>query len=592
MNQSMYGPLEIPGLTFVRELGTGGFAEVYLYEQAMPHRQVAVKIMRQVVTDPRAQAQFEGEANLMAAVSTHPSIVTIHDAQVSASGRPYLVMEFCSRPGLAQRYRQRVLSVPEMLETMIRLCGAVETAHRAGILHRDIKPANVLTTDYGWPALTDFGISAVVGEATFSGGGLSLPWSAPEVVLGGKADARSDVYSLAATAYTVLAGASPFDTADGAEMSAFVGRILSMEPPRIQRNDIPEPLQRSLALALAKNPDERPQSASEFARSLQRIEQELQLPLTHMDVPNRPGRAADDDIDDDSESTRLGGSAARARVDATSASRPPVIALPEPADDDLDERTSIASANRAPAPVAPAPIPVAAPPVVDEPQSVDEETVVSSRSPAPAAELDERTRIASSANDDDLDDRTQLSARSAPELADERTRIATEPDDGRTRISRPGTGTDDDADERTQLSGRSNADPTRVLPDDRTRVSPERSPDRTVVTGGKKSSGPAVTSFRDVPAPATRHAVVPGVDSGLQDLYRIRSAELQQAPLRAAPTPQASAARYDDGSVVARAQQQSAKRAKRRLLWMLLGLAVLVVIVVAGVVLLLTVGGS
>ena len=100
----------------------------------------------------------------MAQLSHHPSIVTIYHAAIAADGRPFLVMEYCSRPGLAERYRQERISVAEALRIGIRLASAVETAHRAGILHRDIKPANVLTTDFGWPALTDFGIAATTGH--------------------------------------------------------------------------------------------------------------------------------------------------------------------------------------------------------------------------------------------------------------------------------------------------------------------------------------------------------------------------------------------------------------------------------------------
>ena len=100
----------------------------------------------------------------MAQLSHHPSIVTIYHAAIAADGRPFLVMEYCSRPGLAERYRQERISVAEALRIGIRLASAVETAHRAGILHRDIKPANVLTTDFGWPALTDFGIAATTGS--------------------------------------------------------------------------------------------------------------------------------------------------------------------------------------------------------------------------------------------------------------------------------------------------------------------------------------------------------------------------------------------------------------------------------------------
>src|SRR5690606_10093967 len=140
------------------------------------------------------------EANLMAQLSAHPYIVSIFHADVASYDRPYFVMEYCSGPSLAERYKREPLSVVDVLRTGVRVAGAVATAHGAGILHRDIKPANILTNDYGWPALTDFGISSAVddelplhtaslgGSATDTGGdtgsqsvGMSVPWSPPEM---------------------------------------------------------------------------------------------------------------------------------------------------------------------------------------------------------------------------------------------------------------------------------------------------------------------------------------------------------------------------------------------------------------------------
>ncbi len=286
----MAAPIDLPGFVFERVLGSGGYADVHLCSQELPRRRVAVKILRETVANRAARSRFESEANLMAAVSTHPSIVTIHHAAVADDGRPYLVMEYCSRPNLADQCRSRVLSVPEMLHTFVRLAGAVETAHRSGILHRDIKPANVLTTDYGWPALSDFGISSLAG-ADGRVGALSLPWAPPEAVLGRPLDRRSDVYSLAATAYTVLTGRPPFSSEqNGAspdertDATALATRIVQSDAPPTRRADVPEALERVLAMALAKDPRARPQTASEFARSLQRIEHEMHLPVTHLDV--------------------------------------------------------------------------------------------------------------------------------------------------------------------------------------------------------------------------------------------------------------------------------------------------------------------
>src|SRR5699024_11025296 len=108
-------------------------------------------------------------------------------------------MEYCSRPSLGARYRTERFTIAEVLRTGIRVASAVEAAHRLGILHRDIKPANILATDFGWPALTDFGIASKLGSSTVATG-MSIPWSAPELLAEHPdGDARGDVYSLGAT---------------------------------------------------------------------------------------------------------------------------------------------------------------------------------------------------------------------------------------------------------------------------------------------------------------------------------------------------------------------------------------------------------
>src|SRR6478735_12600509 len=101
-------PPVLPGFSYVHILGSGGFADVFLYEQNMPRRRVAVKVLLNEVVNDRVRQMFQAEANLMARLSTHPSILTVFQASVAADGRPYLVMEFCSS-SLAQRYRGQPL---------------------------------------------------------------------------------------------------------------------------------------------------------------------------------------------------------------------------------------------------------------------------------------------------------------------------------------------------------------------------------------------------------------------------------------------------------------------------------------------------
>jgi hypothetical protein len=291
-------PPQLEGYRFLQPLGTGGFSDVFLYEQLLPNRTVAVKVLLADI-GTSGVASFTSEANLMARLSTHPFIVTIHTAGIAADGRPYLVMEYCSRPNLAERYKARPLSVDDALRTGVRVASAVETAHRAGILHRDIKPGNVLTNDYGYPALTDFGIAgaadALLGGGGGQGGsgdtgtesvGLSVPWSPPEMFLDvPEHDARSDVFSLAATIHTVLAGRTPFEVAGGPNTAVdLMSRIERGQITPFARDDIPRSLVAALAKAMSPRRDDRYPSALEFGRALQRVELELGFAATTLEI--------------------------------------------------------------------------------------------------------------------------------------------------------------------------------------------------------------------------------------------------------------------------------------------------------------------
>ncbi|MCC2336630.1 serine/threonine-protein kinase [Cellulomonas wangsupingiae] len=294
-------PPDLPGYEYVRVLGLGGFADVFLYRQHLPRREVAVKVLLAGSLDDEVRERFQTEANLMAQLSHHPSIVTIHHAAIAADGRPFLVMEYCSRAGLAERYRSERIPVPEVLRIGVRLASAVETAHRAGILHRDIKPANVLTTDFGWPALTDFGIAATTGPAVQTMG-MSIPWSPPELLAEHPTgDERSDVYALAATIYSVLAGRTPFELPGGNNSAQqLVARIERSPLPPVGREDVPLQLQAVLDRAMAKHPSRRYSSAMAVARALQEVEAALRLPITPLDLPDEPavapgGAAGDED---------------------------------------------------------------------------------------------------------------------------------------------------------------------------------------------------------------------------------------------------------------------------------------------------------
>ncbi|TYL50588.1 serine/threonine-protein kinase [Agromyces mariniharenae] len=371
MRRAPSTPPDLPGYRSLQLLGSGGFADVFLYEQRLPRRKVAVKVLLTEELGRDTRAQFVAEANLMAQLSAHPFIVTIFHADVSADGRPYFVMEYCSGPSLAERYKRERFAVEDALRTGIRLAGAVATAHAAGILHRDIKPANVLTNDYGWPALTDFGISSnLEGElpvhtvtspadasATGSGQsavGMSVPWSPPEMFEDDpRPNQRSDVFSLAATVHTLLAGRTPFEIPGRPNGSLdLIGRIERGAITPIDRPDVPRSLTAVLAKGMATRRDDRYPSAIEFARALQRVELELGYAPTGIEVPNLATErvTTDDAAVDDADATRARAvrtvdaqprPAASAGDDATAARTPRTVeAQPTP-----DEGTVLRGAS-------------------------------------------------------------------------------------------------------------------------------------------------------------------------------------------------------------------------------------------------------
>lgn len=279
-------PPTLPGFTHVHVLGSGGFADVFLYEQNMPRRQVAVKVMLSEVVNDQVRQMFQAEANLMAQLSSHPSILTVYQASVSSDGRPYIVMELCSS-SLSQRYRAERIPVAEVLRIAVRIGSAIETAHRSGVLHRDIKPSNILLTAYGHPVLSDFGIAATLSESGDKEAvGMSIPWSAPEVLMDETAGTiASEVWAFAATIYSLLAGRSPFEVPGQSNKSAdLISRINRAKPQPIDRGDVPTSLERSLARAMSRRPDQRHGSVLELVHELQAIETELNLPQTPVEV--------------------------------------------------------------------------------------------------------------------------------------------------------------------------------------------------------------------------------------------------------------------------------------------------------------------
>jgi tRNA A-37 threonylcarbamoyl transferase component Bud32 len=299
----------LAGFTPVRLLGSGGYADVFLYEQHMPNREVAVKVLvNDTLAGDLQRRQFTAEANLMARVSAHPYIVTIFQADVASDGRPYIVMEYYPGDNYLRRARHERFGVAEMLRVGIQVGSALETAHRAGILHRDIKPANILTSEFRRPGLADFGIASAQGHDADDSAGVSIPWSPPEAFGADDLGIEADVYSLAATLYHLLAGRSPFEVPGGDNSAlGLMSRIERNPVPPLGRPDVPSSLERLLVQAMAKRPQHRPASVVELLRQLQGVEAELKLAVTPLELADDGSGAKARSTADDDDATRVKG---------------------------------------------------------------------------------------------------------------------------------------------------------------------------------------------------------------------------------------------------------------------------------------------
>src|ERR1700704_4677226 len=197
--------LEADGYHDAEPIGRGGFGVVYRCREPSLDRVVAIKVLSADQDDVELE-HFEREQRAMGRVSGHPNIVPVLHSGLTFTGRPYIVMPYHSRNTLDSWIKGHGrLAVGEALTVGVRLAGALETAHRAGVLHRDVKPSNVLLTTYGEPQLSDFGIARITGASETAANMLvgSPSYVAPELFEGHAASVAADVYSLAATLFAL-----------------------------------------------------------------------------------------------------------------------------------------------------------------------------------------------------------------------------------------------------------------------------------------------------------------------------------------------------------------------------------------------------
>jgi serine/threonine protein kinase len=273
----------VNGYRVLHRLGAGGMADVYLAFHEQLQRHVALKVMRADLAASKDHIQRFLQEARSAASLIHPNIVQVYDIGTWDKSH-YIAQEYIAGNTLRSYiHRRGSLSQPEALSIMLQTAAALQKAASIGVVHRDIKPDNILLTPDGEVKVADFGLARVRTQnhgLTEIGVALGTPtYMSPEQIQGQAVDARSDLYSLGATAYEMLAGRPPFE---GETALALALQHLQNAPPSLQelRPDLDVELFEIISRLLAKNPDDRFGSAADLVRAVKRIAERLSISMS------------------------------------------------------------------------------------------------------------------------------------------------------------------------------------------------------------------------------------------------------------------------------------------------------------------------
>jgi eukaryotic-like serine/threonine-protein kinase len=284
------GPYEIDA-----PLGAGGMGEVYRARDTRLDRTVAIKILpSHLSSSPEAKQRFDREARTISSLS-HPNVCLLYDVG-SQDGSSYLVMEYLEGETLAARLGKGPLPVDQVLKYGIEICDGLEKAHKSGVIHRDLKPGNIMLTKSG-AKLMDFGLAKPMLATSPPSSGLTqtlvtpqhplttegsvvgtFQYMSPEQVEGKEADARSDIFALGAVLYEMVTGKRAFE---GSTAASTVAAVLAADPPPISTVQplSPPALEATVKSCLAKDPDERFQTAHDVKLQLKWMQQSSSSPL-------------------------------------------------------------------------------------------------------------------------------------------------------------------------------------------------------------------------------------------------------------------------------------------------------------------------
>ncbi len=258
----------------VDPLGRGGMAEVYRAFQENLDRYVAVKVMHAFLADEENfLARFQREAKAMASLN-HNNIVGVYDFDVQ-DGMYYIVMEYVSGGTLKQKLTTlstsgQYMPLSETVQLVLEIADALAYAHSRGMVHRDIKPGNIMINEGGHAVLTDFGIAKILSGPTVTATGAMIgtpAYMSPEQGLGQPGDERSDLYALGVLFYQMVTGELPYDA--DTPLAVILKHVNEPVPRPIEMNpNTPEAVQTVIIKSMAKDPNERYQSALEFINDL------------------------------------------------------------------------------------------------------------------------------------------------------------------------------------------------------------------------------------------------------------------------------------------------------------------------------------
>jgi serine/threonine protein kinase len=285
------GPYEVLGLA-----GSGGMGEVYRARDTRLGRTVALKLTAASESgDPQHRLRLEREARAIAALN-HAHICAIHDVG-SEGGRDFLVMEYVEGETLERRLERGPMSLAELLRAATEIAGALDAAHRAGITHRDLKPSNVMIAR-GSVKLLDFGVARhqpiagpeadhVTTALASAAGALvgTVPYMAPEQLEGRAVDGRTDIFAFGALLFEMATARPAFA---GTSTAALTAAILGESRPRLPESaGLPPGLGRLISICLARDPDERWQSAGDLVHALKWTEDETAVARAAGVAPSR-----------------------------------------------------------------------------------------------------------------------------------------------------------------------------------------------------------------------------------------------------------------------------------------------------------------